>query len=745
MKTLSANLRNAIKRNWKPFYIVKVTGNLKVSPYTERNFYFSTHPGSITDSGTFQIYPYLQSIPNPSENLDIFNAKSSIGGFSLNFIGYFIQDQINSYNFYNRDVKIYLGDISLSDLNDFELVYSGLWGGHKINKEITTVEITNSTKKVQKEIPTTSLTSTIFSNSENGIPADNIGKPNPVIYGVHGPFYYGYDGQTTTFNMTHNQKNNMVKCYDVGSSIYGGRTFQISDHELNEYDTQFYRVWMKDKATGRLVKIDSADFTIYSFSYGSFLTIVPSPDCYDYWYPDQNTTLNSVPSGVADWQDPDNAVDGDYSTYSQSFLSDASSIGDFAKLQVDFADYDLSDDQISEIKTYYVAPAVYDNTYFSVYVDNAFGSSSSTISGSSVFIKSVNSITDSDSTSDKVGTSLEFYNECISAPVGADDSTIRLYYCFKEVKYKPDEIGEIYIACKGKEANSTLATEFTGLSSDDLIENPAHIMGDILLNDLGLSSIGSGFDTSAAGELSGWKFSFTLKDFINTYDLLNNIAKECKSILYWDANNNPNLFTIKDSYTTDRTIDWNELASYPVTYKSKLDNIINKLDLKYGKFDSNYLYTISRQDDRTNTGSQDIYNYVSNTSIELDYVTDTTTAGYVADYYCKNDDDSFWSVVHNVVEVEVDLRGSNLYDSGTFKPLLSLEFGDVVEFQNMKTTLSGESYSGVQFIITKLQRKQKTIKITGFEVFKNIEDGDVLLLQSGDNMLLESGDKILLE
>ena len=234
------------------------------------------------------------------------------------------------------------------------------------------------------------------------------------------------------------------------------------------------------------------------------------------------------------------------------------------------------------------------------------------------------------------------------------------------------------------------------------------------MNSLSVSSISASFDTNATGELDGWKFRYTINEFMSSKDILLNLAKSCKSIIRWDSNNEPSLITLgKSSYTTARTIKGTEITVSGV-YESSLDDICNKLTLKYNKGE-NYRTTIIREDDRTNIGSQDVYNIVSNTTIETDFISDSTTAGLLANFYCKDDDDSFWSKLHNILEFEAPLLGHNYWNGSTFVPFMALEIGDVVEFEDMIVDCNGETWTDKQFMIISIQIGNK-IRITGFEV-----------------------------
>ena len=61
-----------------------------------------------------------------------------------------------------------------------------------------------------------------------------------------------------------------------------------------------------------------------------------------------------------------------------------------------------------------------------------------------------------------------------------------------------------------------------------------------------------------------------------------------------------------------------------------------KKDYKNNKL----LSVLNRVDDRSSTGSQDIYNAVMTKDMEADFIGNSTTAGLLANHWCKDDNDS---------------------------------------------------------------------------------------------------------
>jgi len=297
-----------------------------------------------------------------------------------------------------------------------------------------------------------------------------------------------------------------------------------------------------------------------------------------------------------------------------------------------------------------------------------------------------------------------------------------VYAIYKKIKLAFEPLSQIdnkrfkvFAACKGRKASATVASHFSGLSTGDLLENPVHIIDSIICDELG-QTIDTTSAQAVATELASWKLCPVIRERQNSRDILEKIARQAKSTCYWNALNKAALDTFFASNTTDYILGINDLKERPQIRKTTLAEVVNKLVLKYNAgLDNNLQQVITREDDRSNVGSQAKYNLIYEMTIDADFISNSTTAGLLADHWVKNDADSFWSVLHNLVEFEtVDLRGMNFWRDGNFKPIVALELADIIEFSSewdsvMK--LFGQSWSGVQFKIISISRTLKSLKI----------------------------------
>ena len=99
-------------------------------------------------------------------------------------------------------------------------------------------------------------------------------------------------------------------------------------------------------------------------------------------------------------------------------------------------------------------------------------------------------------------------------------------------------------------------------------------------------------------------------------------------------------------------------------------------------------------------------------------ISDATAAGLLADHWAKNDADSFWSKLRDIVELTIPTnRGIAFTPSGTFKPLLLLALSDIIELDDtqfdIKVKLNGKSWSGVKFKIFSIARRKLGLIVKG--------------------------------
>lgn len=722
MLTLSANLSAYLQKTSNPelCYLVKLSAQ-NASSYANIAFYFSDIEMTVTDSTSQRVRGILlNSSIDITQVVDVKNHKASFGGFSLKLADELpnaFSDELSNYRIYNRSIEIYIGDPSESTLSNYLKIYTGIAKDWIIYGGVITINIENSSGIYSKDIP--SLFTSLSYTDYTAAIAESDNKINPVIYGDHKMLYGKDDASLSNIDDMYSQKNNdLVKPLFIGLDSAGDYVYVLASHELNSTDATNYRAWLFDKRLNRFVMLPGATF--FEISDYTYLIIDSDETARDWWFPDGTTSAASETNGGS-WSDKANSCDKDYDTYAQSYYDYNNDFGT-ANYSIDFVPYDgyQEDSDISTVRVW--VKAEYEE--IGTAPDFTFTINSTSAEGTNaVELEQMGTNTASKT---GINNSVAIVHNNNSDTYTDEESTAKLYMIFKEIDYTITDISEhdIYVACKGKEADVTVAGIFSGLSSGDMIEHPAHILADVLINLIGVTSYDSDALTTMESRLTSHKMCFHLRDQINSLTFLQKFGKQCNSIIYWNADDQASVFTFTDSYTTDKTLKLNDLAGLPAMSTTSLSDIVNDLKLDYrreGKSGS-LQETDENADDRANIGSQDVYNAVSQMTMNADLICDTTTADDVANHWCKNDDDSFWSVLHDVIEFETsDLRGGgSLYDSGTFEPLIRLELLDVIELDDGDfdsfIKCNGKSWSGIQFLIVEITQTRMNLKIKAISV-----------------------------
>uniref|UniRef100_A0A6M3KF74 Uncharacterized protein n=1 Tax=viral metagenome TaxID=1070528 RepID=A0A6M3KF74_9ZZZZ len=724
MLTIPANMQTALKKNPNQEfrYIIKMGRSKIAADYDASNFYFSSNATfgalnvGITDTSVYPVVPILLNEPQITENLDLREHTSTVGGFSLDLDDNFkfqnpdnssalekFSDQLNTYNIYNKDLYIYLWLPGLTNLQTECLaIYQGIVGDIDISDGKVKIAISNSTFKVQKDLP-----QTLISTSDGFyVPAESIGKPKSLVYGDH-PFYYGQDGTLT--NITHNQENNLVPTKYLGIDVDGKHMYSIAIHSLDTTNAAQYRAWMYDTNLSRFVKIDTTQVT-YT---GGIIKVDNLPNLFDYWYPD-GTVTDGLSTGL-DWYDRTKSCDLNYATFAHAQMTAANAVNDTATYGIDFPAYDgyQDDSAITRINTF-------GKSYFATSGDpDVFEIDGASATGyGAATLNLYNYVIDASATKAEIAT---YISVVVRKDLDqAETLDYRVYMIFKEIKYTTTEMFPVFIACKGREYSGTWGARKT---AGNLIENPADIIESILRDELGMSTeINTTLFDNVNTELTSWKLAPFIDTQQNSKVLLNKIAEQAMAFIYWDATNKAAMDTFYAANTTDYTFQTNDIQGRPLLYKSPLKDIVNDFTLKYHKgAQGNLQSIISRANSTANTGSQAVYNAVMDMTMDADFISDATTAGLLANHWCKDGATaSFWSVLHNVIEFEtVDLRGVNFWNAGAFKPILGLELTDIIELHSdwdAIMELYGATWASVQFKIFSITRLPDSLKIKAFSL-----------------------------
>ena len=744
MLTIPTNMQTALKKNPNQEfrYIIKIGRSLIASPYTASNFYissnatFGTNNVGITDSIVYPVVPILLKEPDITEQLDIRAHTSTVGGFSIELDDNFLfqnpahsnalekfSDQLNTYNIYNRDLYIYLWLTGLTNLQTECLkVYHGIVGDVKISNNKVIIPISNSTFKVQKELPQ----KIINVNDHPLAPSESIGLPYSLVYGQHKYLYCNPNKSLATSV----ELNNLIPCRYVGLTVYNYHRWVISSNKCKSINA----LWIYDTQLAKYTQLLSGWVIEFNNEVdGAIVRINNDPVYTDYHLSDGNVTAIKRGTGATTFSNPTRAGDKAFDLATVGSINAGAGLETWIKIAIQFPEWKnqvIDDINIREIKVSlfakYEATGLYGDPYSNWFriecsfddtnwedITDQFPTDETTFENIRLTTISYN----------KANIGATIYLKITKIRAGAGPATtITIYEIFKSISYRSTNFSQVFASVDGREASVPVANLLYSLSAGDLIEHPAAIITSLLIDELGDTNIDIGSINNVITELAGWKFSVNIDGFTNSKELIEKIAKQSKLFLYWNAFNKPAMDTFYAVNATDYTFHPNDIQGRPLLSKSSLSDIVNDFKLKYHKSPKgNLQLVIERANNTAGSGSQAVYNTVNELVMDADYIADETTARLLADHWCKDGDDkSFWSVLHNVIEFEtVDLRGVNCWNAGVFKPILGLELTDIIELHSDWDNIMkcyGESWAGKKFKITSITRKPWSLKIKAIEL-----------------------------
>ena len=713
MLSLSANFGNALKKSssLEYIYLIKIARTLKADPYTASNFYLSSKAFDITDSGTFPVHAILKnSNIGITEQINIRNHTATIGGFSLTLVNNGFSDDLAIYNIFNKAIYIYLGYAGLNSLTDFLLQYEGIVKDFDYNNNEIKIRIENFGGIKDKIIPDLLSDSDAASGQGGILPAESKGKAKPIIFGDH-RYYYVND---TRANMVYDQSGNLTPCVFLGLDTSGNNIWFVAGHKVDSITSGNQEIWAYDSGLSRYVEVTNYTI-IQNTADGCIISVAQDVTYRDFYLPIgaiSAITEYGGGNGAASVTDETQSCNLDNSDYAELKVTDSTDLdAPEASFDIDFAPYSTSG-TITGINVW--AKANFSSSgntpIFDINGINAKGASGSFVQYGTITASNAGA-------SATIDIDLDGEENVGSAEV----HTGEVFMVFKSIGYTTTDRIPLFAAVKGREYSGTWGGRKV---SGNLIEHPIDIVESLLRDDLALDAeINTTELDNVVTELTNWKFCCFFNERQTIKNILEQIAKQSKSFLFWDSNNKFTADTFFVSNSTNRTIALDEIMSLPKLSKTKLSDIVNDFDLRYSEESAKneLLELINRVDDRANIGSQAIYNAVMKQEIKADLIADITTAGLLADHWCKDDNDSFWSIDHNIIELETaDIRGIDYWDNSTFKPLLLLELTDIIglkasDFDSI-ILCNGESWSGKQFKIFSIVRNKVTLKIKAIEI-----------------------------
>jgi len=689
------------------------------------------------------------------QTIDIYSGKSSVGGFSINLSDYdqgggnYFSDNFASEYFYNREVKLYLHTDGITALADCPLLYLGLFDKYSIDKNQINIDISNNNKEISKPLLTTIITKDDYPNA----PDESIGKYLPVIYGDH----YYYIGNETLSKITIDARNAMVDVIKINK--YVG---YISSHQLKEIES----IWGYDSVLGRYVRLtgfttiqnnssgaivefgetiisesdgvnsylnddsftdatnspfgsaqvgdvlvieDSGDYYYHDIRYitsnsnirvtqkitisGSGITyrVIRANEYYDILQPTSSTGIVDGGSYESFWTNPGDAGDNDLTT-SATFDTEYTSFSTI-KLNINFKnwEYDTADN-INEVEVFAITQ-VSDNSDASV-----------ELNGTDIQSGDIKVLTDCGSvTASLAGISDPV--DLVIQDVAGTDPAIRgsIFHVWKRIKYSNIGINKFKASCYGYD-----------IAGETYDANPGKVIKHIIDTYTDVDTNSTAFTNTSTRTGNSYLLSINITKPININVLCEEIAQESKTYIIINSNNEAYTFTFTSSYTTTRAKIKLEDVIYIKTHITDINNAINSLSLKYYSNNSELIRANSTAD--TNIGMTIIKN------ITADYISDDTTAGLLADHYCKDASTAFWGMPRNLIEFETaDMRGADAgWDGADFEPIYALELFDIIELDHIEwdsvKKCNGESWDGKQFLIYEITRGLTTIKVKGLEL-----------------------------
>lgn len=647
--------------------------------------------------------------------LDWREHKASVGGFSIQLADDGLNDAWASNPIFNRRIWLYLGTDDLSYLDDYQLLYTGLCKNWTTVNGTITLNIENSSLISQKEIPVLLSDSDAAAGQSGILPDDSKGKVKTLILGDHEYHFMreteaGGDGTDTTYD----RGSNLTPCRFLGMDQDGDERWLVSANAVETIQAD-RAIWAFDPSLNRMVELATV-VVEQNTSAGCIISFTPNPDLYDYWLPDGSISneADDDQGGTAEVTDPTKMCDLDNTTFGYFDVISGENGGPPSySLDIDFPDYENAG-TISGVAVFAYAHfhtdgggvrAMTINAVDATGANNtfaAYGADAATIAGATL----------------AVPVKAEADNG-----VGAEQHIFEVMMVYKRITYKANNRLQIYAGVKGREYSGTWNGRKT---SGNLIETAADVIESIARDDLGLDDDSIDMDSFDAvnTELGAtFVFSGAITERENSKVILEDLARQCKSFVFWGADDKVKMDTFFAANTTIRKLGSNEIDGLPIITQSKLSDIVNDLTLTYKKepIQKSLIKTLSRVDDRTAAaGSQTRYNAVMTKDLEADFIRDDTAAGLFVDHWCKNDADSFWSVKHDVIEFSISAnRGINYWDT-TFKPLFLLEQLDIIELDDADfdpiLLCNGVSWDGKQFKIFWIERRKLGLRIKGFSV-----------------------------
>jgi len=617
---------------------------------------------------------------------------------------------------YNKEAIVYLAFADsgnslsgLSDVSDMQRIWTGVVDDYSINEYTLNLSLRQNNFKKNIVIPRSIINVDDFSDC----PEENIGKPYPIVYG---------DFTTSSADLKH---DNGIGYFEANAS-YSFPSYQFG------YTTNFLKGLVVQKTHPKKVLLsetcmkDKANpYYLMNKSRGKYeiLAVEPSTDTPsdeevietlnvpELYFPgdliinNYNPVQTVLPSKIDTYGSPTNperAYDSDPNNYAEySALNDTIyfyfddvlnvPIGRWFSI-VCYVSYEggAADPSLQvELQYSKDGGSTWNNWDYGIDYANLS-------SGQNYWRKGFNASSTFMITS---FSQIRFYIWRNSVSGGG---TCRLYNVCIVSSYGSSEYTFVSTSGQGR-----YAEDATIAPIDTLYENPSHIIESIGRDEMGLDSdsLNETLFDAAVTDLSGWKMAFQILDRKDTSKILDELAKQSKSRLYWDEQDKlaikvfdedesfPNANSLTgnvpddlDIFDEDADISDNIFSQHPILesgegvvpfelFKMGADETKNDFVLYYkknyatGEYEKNLYITngagveadvetniteayLENGQDLSSTGNlkqlcADCYNELSTTNTweyKADYIRDDATANKLLQHYVERLTKNRWKV-----------------------------------------------------------------------------------------------------
>ncbi len=210
---------------------------------------------------------------------------------------------------------------------------------------------------------------------------------------------------------------------------------------------------------------------------------------------------------------------------------------------------------------------------------------------------------------------------------------------------------------------------------------------------------------------SSWTLRYWTKDTDNLLSILEQLQYEGGFIFRWRADGTGHYIHIPNSPTTNFTLTKDDMQNIQVSHTS-FENVVTKTKMFYEKHPAESRYLSTQTCERASgTTPRSKWNIQSKENIK-EINLDMLVAGVGSTALNGNKNDGF-SDYYDAIYGDIKTKISAVIVNPRF---YGIEPGDFLAFSDMVVDPFGESWSGKQFIVTSMNRRQGMINFTAKEV-----------------------------